>query len=325
MILMDQHTISLHWFIAPKAAGLRPRQSLRRSGISRKTGWMSPAGSGHSFHEGAPCSDVVPGRQRHAGAGCSFATRGGIFSATAVCESSRRVQQAHAARPDDASIDNLIGIADTKLGKIDEANEYYKLAIDVDPKLDGPYKNLAVNYLSTSRYDLAEQALKHAAELAPQDRFIHYYLGEVYLDTSRDREAMIQLQPARTLIETDPELGTRMAAACVRLDMKTEASQLISNLENGPGLNVEEEYRLGVLLTEKKMYAAAVERSQRIVQLQPALWTGKFDLAVALIDANELPEAIAVLEPLTIEHSTDAKPLRCWVQLMRPGGFIPKR
>src|SRR5271155_10934 len=74
-------------------------------------------------------------------------------------------QQAHAERPGDASVDNLIGIAETTLGRIDEANRYYKLAIGLDPKLAGPYKNLAVNYLSASRYDLAEEVLKEASRL----------------------------------------------------------------------------------------------------------------------------------------------------------------
>ena len=216
-------------------------------------------------------------------------------------------QQAHAARPDDASVDNLIGIAETRLGQIEEANQYYKLAIGLDPKLAGPYKNLAVNYLSASHYVLAEEVLKEAVRLAPQDPFVHYYLAELYLDTSRDREAVAQLGPARALIEKDAELGFQMAAACLRLDMKTEAAELISKLESGPGLNVEEEYRLGVLLAERKMYPAAVARFRRIVEVQPASWTAKFDLAVALIDANELPEAIGVLEPLATERSNDAK------------------
>ena len=43
-------------------------------------------------------------------------------------------------RPDDASVDNLIGIADTKLGQMDEGNRYYKLAIGLDPKLAGHTK-----------------------------------------------------------------------------------------------------------------------------------------------------------------------------------------
>ncbi len=237
-------------------------------------------------------------------------------------------QQAHAAQPDDASIDNLIGITATKLGQVDEANRYYKLAIGLDPKLAAPYKNLAVNYLSTSQYDLAEKVLNEAAYLTPQDPFVHYYLAELYVDTSRDREAVAQLEPARPLVDKDPELAFRMASACLRLDMKPEATALIAALENQSTLNVEEEYGLGVLLAEKKMYSEAVERFRRIVQMQPASqptsWIGKFDLAVALIDANQLPEAIAILEPLTVERPSDAKLFTLLGAAYEAAGDFPK-
>jgi tetratricopeptide (TPR) repeat protein len=246
-------------------------------------------------------ASIAPAQDAHVRQGVTY------FQQEQYAKALEEFQQAHAAQPNDASVDNLIGIAETKLGQIDEGNRYYKLAIGLDPRLAGPYKNLAVNYLSATHYDLAEQVLKQAEVVAPQDPFVHYYLAEIYLDTSRDREAVAQLEPARALIGKDPDLGSQMAAACLRVDMKTEATELISNLESGPGLNVEQEYRLGILLAEKEMYPAAVERFRRIVQRQPASWTGKFDLAVALIDANELPEAIAVLEPLTSERSSDAR------------------
>src|SRR5580704_5726732 len=65
--------------------------------------------------------------------------------------------EAHIAQPEDASIDNLIGVTETKLGRLDEANRYYDLASRLDPHLLGPHKNLAVNYLDTKNYDLAEK------------------------------------------------------------------------------------------------------------------------------------------------------------------------
>ena len=50
-------------------------------------------------------------------------------------------QQAQTTRADDALVHNLIGITDTKLGQVDEANRYYKLAIGLDPKPCGAIQN----------------------------------------------------------------------------------------------------------------------------------------------------------------------------------------
>ena len=45
-------------------------------------------------------------------------------------------------------IENFIGITETKLGRIDEANKDYENASASIPKLAGPHKNLGFNYLS---------------------------------------------------------------------------------------------------------------------------------------------------------------------------------
>ena len=60
-------------------------------------------------------------------------------------------------RPADASLENFIGITETKLGRIDAANKDYETAIRLNPKLTDPHKNLAFNYLGKGLYELAEK------------------------------------------------------------------------------------------------------------------------------------------------------------------------
>jgi tetratricopeptide (TPR) repeat protein len=68
---------------------------------------------------------------------------------------------AGATRPtQNASIQNLLGVTETRLGRIDEANRYYRQAIYLDAILPGPHKNLGVNYLSSHQYGLAEIEFK---------------------------------------------------------------------------------------------------------------------------------------------------------------------
>jgi tetratricopeptide (TPR) repeat protein len=215
-------------------------------------------------------------------------------------------QQAQIAQPANASIKNLLGVTETKLGRIDEANSYYQQAIHLDAKLPGPHKNLGVNYLSSHQYGLAEREFKAALDLSAQDPFPHYYLAALYLDTSRYQEAVEQLGPARPLLENDPELLFQMASACLRLDRRQEALTLIGDLEQRSVLDVAEEYQMGVMLSEKKIYPEAVERFRRITQMQPASWSGKFDLAIALINDLQPGEAAELLRELTVERPNDA-------------------
>ena len=207
-------------------------------------------------------------------------------------------KEAHVAQPTNASIDNLIGVTETKLGSLDEANRYYTQAIKLDPQLSGPHKNLAVNYLETKNYDLAERELKSALGLNPRDPFVHYYLATLYLDTARDKEAVGQLEPARELLENDPELLYKMVSACLRLDMSAVALSLIRDMEQHSTLSIGQEYKLGILLSEQKMYPEAVDRFERIVQMQPDYWGNKYDLSIALINANRPAEAVTILQSL---------------------------
>ena len=86
-------------------------------------------------------------------------------------------------------IENFIGITETKLGRIDEANKDYETASTLDPKLAGPHTNLGFNYLSRKQYPLAEKQLRTALALDSTDAFAHYYLAVLYLTTERGKRS----------------------------------------------------------------------------------------------------------------------------------------
>ena len=233
-------------------------------------------------------------------------------------------KEAHAAQPEDASIDNLIGVTETKLSSLEEANYYYNQAIRLNPHLPGPHKNLAVNYLDTKNYDLAERELKSALALNSQDPFVHYYLAALYLDTARDKEAVEQLEPARALLDNDPELLYEMASACLRLNMNAAALSIIRDMEQRSALNIDQEYKLAVLLSGQRMYPEAVDRFKRIVQMQPEFWGSKYDLSIAFINANRPLEAVAILQPLSLKRVADPNILTLLGLAYEAAGNTPK-
>lgn len=239
-------------------------------------------------------------------------------------EALEQFQLAHSAHPGDAMIDNLLGITETKLGRLDEANRYYQLAIKLAPNDAAPHRNLGVNYLSAGNYDAAEKELIVAERLEPQNSFVHSYLAQLYLETSRDSDAVKQFKPAQTLIEHDPGLLFLMTSAYLRLGDKAEAAALLPKLDGDSSLNVSQEYKLGVLLTADHMYPEAVERFRKIVVMQPDSWQSKFDLAVALVNQDQLQRAIATLEPLVAERTRDARPFTLLGALYEATGDLPK-
>ena len=109
----------------------------------------------------------------------------------------QQLKAAAQSHPKDASIHNLVGITETKLGRLDEANAEYKAAARYDAALPGPEKNLGFNYLSTGQFTLAEEPLETALRLDASDPAVHYYLAILYLSTNRKAEAVAHIKPAQ--------------------------------------------------------------------------------------------------------------------------------
>jgi tetratricopeptide (TPR) repeat protein len=215
-------------------------------------------------------------------------------------------EAARRLRPADASIENFIGITETRLGRIDAANKDYETAIRLNPRLPDPHKNLAFNYLGKGQYELAEKHLKTALALDSADPFVHYYSAILYLDTSRDQEAMLHIKPAESLLANDQIAALMAIKACLRSNAPEEALKLIQLLERNSTLSVEQEYEIAELLTQKKMYAESVALFQRIVDMQPDSWQNKYNLAIALLRAKQRKQAVPLLDAITAEHATDA-------------------
>jgi tetratricopeptide (TPR) repeat protein len=213
--------------------------------------------------------------------------------------------EARRLQPGNASIDNFIGITETKLGHIDAANQDYETAIRIDPKLAGPHTNLGFNYLSNKQYELAEQQLQTALALDSTDPSTHYYLAVLYLTTAREKDAIPHVEPATTLLENDPAAALMAIEACLSFGALTEASKLIDLLEQHSRFSAAQEYKLAKLLNEQQMYVESAARFRHIAEMQPS-WQNQYNLALALVKAKQTKQALPLLASLTAEHATDA-------------------
>jgi len=77
-----------------------------------------------------------------------------------------KLKQAHSAAPQDATIENLLGITETQLGQIDEACNHYRNAIRLDPRQAAPHRNLGFNLLNSKDYSMQSlNFAKHRASI----------------------------------------------------------------------------------------------------------------------------------------------------------------
>jgi tetratricopeptide (TPR) repeat protein len=217
----------------------------------------------------------------------------------------QQFEEARRLQPGNASIDNFIGITETKLGRLEEANKDYETAIRIDPKLAGPHTNLGFNYLSKKQYELAEKQLRTALALDSNDPSTHYYLAVLYLTTTREKDAIPHIARATALLENDPPAAALAIKACLTHDDPAEALKLIDLLEQQSRFSPEQEYDLAKLLDERQMYVESAARFRRIAEMQPS-GPNQYNLALALVKAKQTKQALPLLASLTAEHASDA-------------------
>jgi tetratricopeptide (TPR) repeat protein len=218
----------------------------------------------------------------------------------------QQFQSAARQYPKNAVLHNLIGVAETQLGRIQEADASYETSIRLDPKLAAPHKNLGFNFLNAKRYDGAEAELREAIALDGTDPFAHYYLAIAYLENSQDKDAIAHLKPAESLIDNDPNTALLMATACLNGNAPGDALRIIQAVEQHSAFSSDQEYQIATLLNAKGMLDESVYHFRRLAQLRPTSWMAKYDLAVALFDANSPGDALPLLESLATERGGDA-------------------
>jgi tetratricopeptide (TPR) repeat protein len=216
-----------------------------------------------------------------------------------------KFEEAHRISPRNATVENLIGITETQLGRIDEAYRHYRNAIRLEPSLAAAHKNLGYNLLTQKDYAGAEPELREASRLAPNDNFAHYYLLMLALATGRDDEAVQQAPHVDNLIDNDPDVGARLIEAEIRTSHVELASGLIEHMEKDNQLSSAREYAIAVFLSQHALYGQAVRCFRRISSLDPS-WENRYNLALALLYDGEPGEASTLLAALHVDRPSNA-------------------
>lgn len=229
-----------------------------------------------------------------------------LFQQQRYEEALAQFEAAKQSHPSDAALENFIGITETRLGRVEQANRDYGIALRLDPKLADAHKNLGYNYIGTKQYELAEKELKTALSLEAADPFIHYYLAILYLTTSRGPQAIPHIKAAEAVLPNDSGTSLLAIHACLKENASEEGLRLIAALDQTGHLSAEQEYQLAQWLNERQMYEESAVRFERILTLDPASWQNQYNLALARVKARQTKQALPLLDTLVTEHGSDA-------------------
>ena len=128
------------------------------------------------------------------------------------------------------------------LGQLNEAIEFHKQAIALDPLLAGSHSYMAFLYYAAGQYENAEDEVQKALELNPQKTYDHFTRGDILLARRRPLEALTEMEqePAEIWRLTGEALAYH---ALGRIgDSNTALSQLITDHQANMAYQIAEVY-----------------------------------------------------------------------------------
>ena len=120
-------------------------------------------------------------------------------------------QRAQQAEPTNDDACRGLALAEERLGKVQEAENTYRRAIELRPDYWAGYNGLGRFFYQHARYQEAAGQFEHAVALTPDNNQGYYNLGAAYLDMDRYDEAVAAFRKSIQLRPTYPayaNLGT---------------------------------------------------------------------------------------------------------------------
>ncbi len=155
------------------------------------------------------------------------------------------------------------------LGQADEAERYYRKALEREQFFLSAQVNLATFYNQQGRNDDAEKVLREAIETAPEEGELRYSLGLLLAEDQRLEEASQSLRQAAELMPNRARVRYNYALALQHLGRAVEAEQELLKAhrtapEDGAGLNA-----LAILYIQQRQLDQAAFYAQKMVDLEP--------------------------------------------------------
>jgi len=183
-----------------------------------------------------------------------------------------------------------LGNAVRDQGRVDEALQFYRRAIETDANLLDAHNNLGNALRSLGRFEDAEQAYRRALALQPDYELGLSNLANVLIDRARFTEAEAVCRNALTRAPQSVLLYSFLAAAIGHQGRLHEALELHREAAALAPDSAHTLMALGSALYEIGMLAEGLPLLERAVTLAPHSWEAHFWLAIAKLAAGEFEE-----------------------------------
>ncbi len=206
----------------------------------------------------------------------------------AVTECLSLIQQ----QPNNADLQQLLGVIYGKSGKLNSAIQAFKQAIKLDPKQAVYHNNISNAYKLSGNFELALRHLNEALLLAPNNSESHNNLASLYYSQGQIVQALPIYEKAIRLNPNSWEAHYNLANCYIKTDMVLQAiSHYQTAIKLNPG-HTDAKLNLAMAYVSLKDYTSALPYLIEAAVNNPEHAELQGHLAEAYLDLGRAPEAI---------------------------------
>lgn len=194
--------------------------------------------------------------------------------------------------PNDIRAHNLMGIALTASGKIEEANTHFQKAIELNPRFYPALKNLAINEMRLNRIAEAKAHFTQALEFGPDDPVANLALGEIHFNEKQFAEAAQHYDRSRDLPFKDPRATLNYATSLLESNRAEKAIETLEKLP--PEADAASRFEAGVIFARLGKPESAASQFELARKDYPDPYEVTFNLTLAYVKSRNFKAAIGV-------------------------------
>ena len=231
------------------------------------------------------------------------------------------IDRAIAAGTSDPALYNLKGLANSELGRDEEAEKGFRMVIRLAPNSALGYTNLGVLLSKVGRHEDAATAFREAQTLEPQNFTALLGLGTSLEALHKHAEAAVYLQRAWDLRPGDFQAGYELALALREDRQSTAGKKVVDQIAapQDPESAVKYYSLAGVVAEDLKEFGAASQFYRRAYGINP----GSYEIYVALVRSTltAATEPSKEVLPLPPENLSAAQDLALGLLLSSSGAY----
>ena len=181
-------------------------------------------------------------------------------------------------------------------GDLDSAIAEARLAMDMNPSVTRPIRELGYYYFLKNELKAAEKWLLKAAEMNYLDVFAFHYLGELYLKKNDIKKAAYYFEKAMKISPRHLERGVNFGKTLIQMNMISEAVDVFEKAFELSGSTNQLIEEIADFCIEEGVNEYAVRLLEKIVKVQPNRPDLLFKIGVTLENLGELKRAVAYLK-----------------------------